>query len=359
MFNQRRIYHFLEDVVNDIMAEKNEARFKVDQEHVQTQWQPKLPDPDSMGEEEYRQKHDKYLSVCRSIVPYKAMAAPMWDYATQIISRRIEIYEDRLQGLKAHPGNFLHYLFDMREHSHHVVPYSGDRIHPYANLDDNQNNGHMWALYLLRSLQHATEGLDFWRAILISLRRWQNVTLAAKDDTDEDDPLVNLAHLILLYVTVLHRVPMSETDTDTYIPLSGLPLAEEILGILQGQKGGSWMTNFGLEAAEEHHDSATVWALIQRYWQYHGLEGFQPIEVMKKLPDNLQWDEQLRPSRNLMNVNVDDLVAKYLIPYPSARFEYSLLSLLSQKRLLVHHLKHLPVLLGQGVPTRLPKAPNL
>lgn len=139
MINQRRIYHFLEDVVNDIMAEQNEARFKVDQEHVETHWQPQVPDADSMDDEEFRERRDEYIGVYRSIMPYKAMVAPMWDYATQIISRRIEIYEDRLRNLKAHPGPFMRYIDDIRQHSHHEVSYSGDRIHPFVSYANLQN----------------------------------------------------------------------------------------------------------------------------------------------------------------------------------------------------------------------------
>lgn len=82
------------------------------------------------------------------------------------------------------------------------------------------------------------------------------------------------------------------------------------------------MTNFGLEKAEEHNDAATIWALMQQYWQYHDLDAFAPVEMMDRLGDGLQWDEQLRPSNSLLGVNVDDIVAKHMIPYPAARFDY-------------------------------------
>lgn len=61
----RRIYHFLEDIGKDIVAEKNEARFRpgVDQEHSATQSQPQGSNADSVNDEKCGQRCDEYLSV--------------------------------------------------------------------------------------------------------------------------------------------------------------------------------------------------------------------------------------------------------------------------------------------------------
>jgi hypothetical protein len=139
MVNQQRIYHFLEDVVTDIMAEKNEAKYKVDEEHVETQWKPRLPEADPDNDDEFRERRDAYPNLCRAVFPYTATLPDMTDYAKQIVLRRINIYEDHLRGLKSHPRCFMLYLLDIREHSHHVVSSSDNKIHPYISHPDLQN----------------------------------------------------------------------------------------------------------------------------------------------------------------------------------------------------------------------------
>ncbi|POS71657.1 hypothetical protein DHEL01_v209949 [Diaporthe helianthi] len=354
-------------MVNDIMAERTESSFKVDQEHMATQWEPQLPNPDSMSDEDFQQRRDEYLRVCRSIGPYKSATSPQgWEYATQIILRRIEIFEDRLRGLKAHPGSFMQYLDDMRQHSHHEVQYSTDHIHPYANLADNQSNSRMWGVYLVRALHHATQGIEFWRAVMLNLDTWQRNPPGA-DDTEEDDPVGQVAYLVMLWVTLSNLMRMMESGADELISLKGEVLAAEFLDILQGRAGGTWMTNFGLEKAEEHHDAATIWNLLQRYWRYHGLDFIQPLVMANRLPDHLKWDNCLGATTKLREVNVDDIVAKHMVPYPAAQFEYHLLSHLKilprpaplGRTVPIHHLKGLQALLGQAVRIHHLKPPTL
>jgi hypothetical protein len=116
---------------------------------------------------------------------------------------------------------------------------------------------------------------------------------------------------------------MNEKDIEDYISLKGQILADEILTTLLGPRGGTWMTNFGMEKADEHFDAATLWSICRRFWAYNGLAyQYSPLEMAKTLPEGAKWDEQLAPSKKLMDVDVSDIVMKHLIPYPQLRFEY-------------------------------------
>lgn len=139
MVNQRRIYNFLEDIVTDIMDKKNEAKYKVDEEHIEKSWQIQVPEPDPDNEDEFREKREDYLTFSRAVLPYTATVNDGGQYAMAIVQRRIDSYEDHLRGLKAHPKIFMQYLLDIREHSHHQVLYSDNRLHPYVSHADLQN----------------------------------------------------------------------------------------------------------------------------------------------------------------------------------------------------------------------------
>lgn len=140
MVNQHRIYRFLEGMVSEIV----DSSSKVPGEEQDIAWklQPPAGEPDS---EEYEADLDRWIDFNRATIPYTPLNEPLLSVAIAICDRQVNVYERQLRGLKANPGLLFQSMFDVREHSDHLVGYF------------NGNMRHTWVCYArLQNLFYAT-----------------------------------------------------------------------------------------------------------------------------------------------------------------------------------------------------------
>lgn len=140
MVNQRRIYHFLEEIITDIMAEGNESFYKCEDEHVPARWEPEPPSPADATEPQFGLRLQEFTNSYSRLVPYRVTNETVWDDIYCIAVWQAHNYAKQLQSLKTDPGVFHECIRDMREISHHDVrSWPKNESHPwvsYVSLQD-------------------------------------------------------------------------------------------------------------------------------------------------------------------------------------------------------------------------------
>lgn len=136
MFIQRRIYRFLAEMVSRIV--KLPLGYTVPGEEQEPAWKPQRPE-DQPDSEEYEANLDRYVGFYRDAMHYTPLSEDLVGVAVAICNSRVNFYEGQLQALKTSPGFFYHYLFDVREHSHHQFDLVSGGKHAWVSHFRLQN----------------------------------------------------------------------------------------------------------------------------------------------------------------------------------------------------------------------------
>lgn len=152
MVIQHRIYHFLEGVVTDIMSVDNENQYRVAEEHRDPQWRLQLPQNEMFEQDplEFSRQRNDYMLQFSNRLAYISTPHDTAEYAIEICAELIGHYTYTLQSLKSRPDLFYQRLYDIHEHSHHMVKYNDGRTHSWVSHFNSQD--------LMRHARHKTVG---------------------------------------------------------------------------------------------------------------------------------------------------------------------------------------------------------